>query len=955
VNIKKQIQAEVLQTYANYERQITLKHLEVGCYLVMLLMPLGIVLDYFVYPGKIWYFFALRLAASCLALGIWGLLRTPFSQKLHQFLSLMIALIPAFFICWMIAATEGTRSPYYAGLNLVLVCVALIMRWTVGLSAVASLSTLAMYLAACIAHGPLEGDQGHLVTNLYFLVLTSGVVIAGGNLHRSLRIREFMLRYELDKNKQMLEESNRKLVELDKIKSRFFANISHELRTPLTLLLAPLENLLHRFNRSFDQETRELLVTMHSNGMRLLKLINDLLDLVRMESGRMEIRQEPLEITEFMKGLASAARQVADDKRLKLETFVDPRLGAVLADRDKLEKIVLNLVFNALKFTPSGGRVSLRAEIREGTVASPAGANPAPELTNFNQENTGADRAEGPTPAPDMPASPGSKTDLEIGSEQLVITVADTGMGISEKNLPFVFDRFWQADGSSKRKYQGVGIGLALVKELTEIQGGKASVQSQEGKGTTFTVCLPYRKAEREGAKSIHPGVGVPGKAAPDSESLPSPAQDQNESVNTPAETVSSEEWLANLYRRAELFPAMTPLQDSLKPVEIMRNGNLPKLLVADDEPDMLRFLKSQLCEHYQVLEAVDGQQAIEKASQFLPDIILLDMMMPEKDGLQACREIREKTSTQGIPIILLTARADEETKLTALEAGASDFLAKPFSTTELHVRIKNLVESHQYQRKVSQQNQVLESTIEQLKETEMQLVQTEKLASLGRMSAGIIHEINNPLNYATTGLFTLRNKGKHLAVEHREEYAEILNDVEEGIKRVKTIVSDLRMFTHPDTESRDQVEVADVVAAALRFLSNEWKDRVRIEQNIAEHQTIWANKNKLIHVLTNLLQNSIDAFKKKSFEDEKPTIWIDGRIVNGSSLLSIRDNGAGIAAADLDKIFDPFFTTKDVGEGMGLGLSICYRIVQEYEGRILVKTEPGKFCEFTLEFPVKG
>ena len=124
------------------------------------------------------------------------------------------------------------------------------------------------------------------------------------------------------------------------------------------------------------------------------------------------------------------------------------------------------------------------------------------------------------------------------------------------------------------------------------------------------------------------------------------------------------------------------------------------------DEPDMLRFLKSQLAAQYEVIEAVDGQQAVEKASQFLPDIILLDMMMPEKDGLQACREIRAHTPTQNIPVILLTARADEETKLTALGVGASDFLAKPFSTTELHVRIKNLVESHGFQRKLSRQNQ---------------------------------------------------------------------------------------------------------------------------------------------------------------------------------------------------------------------------------------------------------
>jgi C4-dicarboxylate-specific signal transduction histidine kinase len=331
-------------------------------------------------------------------------------------------------------------------------------------------------------------------------------------------------------------------------------------------------------------------------------------------------------------------------------------------------------------------------------------------------------------------------------------------------------------------------------------------------------------------------------------------------------------------------------------------------------------------------------------------------MMMPEKDGLQACRELRERTSTQSIPIIMLTARADEETKLAALAAGASDFLPKPFSTTELHVRIKNLVESHQYQSKLSKQNMALESTIEQLKETESQLVQTEKLASLGRMSAGIIHEINNPLNFATTGLYTLRNKGKYLVPEQQAEYAEVLKDVEEGIKRVKTIVSDLRMFTHPETESRDQVEVVEVVGSALRFLANEWKDRVEIEQIMDPHLAVWANKNKLIHVFTNLLQNSLDALKTKEFNNgEKPKITLEGAITNGRGIVRVRDNGPGIDTVHLDKIFDPFFTTKDVGEGMGLGLSICYRIIQECDGRISVKTELGKYCEFTLEFPLKG
>jgi signal transduction histidine kinase len=872
-------ESELRDAFTAYERRVRINNYKVGCALAFIFMPAGASLDYYVYPKQQVEFLKLRLLCSAFLALIWFLLKHEIGIKAYRLLGFLVAFLPLAFISWMIYATNGPNSPYYAGLTLVMLGAALLLRWTLLDSVLVFLLAVTTYLAACFLNGNAS-EQGIFFNNFYFLFVTGVFIVTGSWFYNRIRIREFALRFELDKNREALEESNRKLIELDQVKSRFFANVSHELRTPLTLLLAPLETMIHRFGSSFDEKTRQILLTMHSNGMRLLKLINDLLELVRMESGRLEVKPEPLEIAEFVRGLASAARQVADDKHLKLETYTDPKLGLVLADRDKLEKIVLNLVFNALKFTPAGGRVELRALKENG---------------------------------------------------EFVIVVSDTGVGIAEKNLPFVFDRFWQADGSSKRKFQGVGIGLALVKELTEFQGGKVTVRSQEGKGATFTVRFPYQKAERKGK-------------AP-----------EDKAAEFDTSTVSSEEWLANLYRRAELFPAITPLQEAVKPAEASPRGQLLKALVADDEPDMLHFLKTELSEQYEVLEAINGLEAVEKAGQFLPEIILLDVMMPEKDGLQACREIREHATTQSIPIILLTARADEESKFAALEAGANDFLPKPFSTTELHVRIRNLVESHNYQRKLGKQKQALESTIEQLKETESQLVQSEKLASLGRMSAGIIHEINNPLNFALTGLFTLRNKRKHLTPAQQEEYMEILSDVEDGIRRVMTIISDLRMFTHPDVVSQDEVEIEDIIAPALRFLSNEWKDSVEIHQNLAPGQTVWANKNKLIHVTTNLLQNALDALKQKTFpEGEKPTICIEGKVDGERNLLSIRDNGPGIDPEHLGKIFDPFFTTKDVGKGMGLGLSICYRIVQEYGGKITVKSERGRFCEFTLEFPVK-
>jgi two-component system sensor histidine kinase PhcS len=214
------------------------------------------------------------------------------------------------------------------------------------------------------------------------------------------------------------------------------------------------------------------------------------------------------------------------------------------------------------------------------------------------------------------------------------------------------------------------------------------------------------------------------------------------------------------------------------------------------------------------------------------------------------------------------------------------------------------------------------------------------------------MHEINNPLNFATTGLYVLRSQGEQLAKEKPEEFSEVLHDVEEGVSRVKHIVSDLRSFTHPDTEQRDQVVIEDVITASLRFLSNEWKDKVQVDQAVPEDLVCRANKNKLTQVFVNLLQNSLDALKHKPADSGPPVIRIHGRHQGGKILISIRDNGEGIDPKNLARIFDPFFTTRDVGQGMGMGLSICYRIVQELQGSISVQSERGKFCEFTIELP---
>jgi C4-dicarboxylate-specific signal transduction histidine kinase len=301
---------------------------------------------------------------------------------------------------------------------------------------------------------------------------------------------------------------------------------------------------------------------------------------------------------------------------------------------------------------------------------------------------------------------------------------------------------------------------------------------------------------------------------------------------------------------------------------------------------------------------------------------------------------------------MILTARADDETKLQCLAAGANDFLTKPFSTAEVRVRLKNLVDNNQLQKALAWQNKKLTATVEQLKETELQLVQSEKMAALGRMSAGIIHEINNPINFAKTGLYTLGRKSALLPEGERADYEEILRDIDEGITRVAVIVGDMRAFTHPQGGGDDDIDVDKCLTAALRFLAAETKGNIEVTQTIPNGFTVRGNRNKLLQVFVNLLQNSIDAIRHRTATDTPPAMRISVEDVPGARRILFWDNGPGISEENLRKIFDPFFTTKDVGQGTGLGLSICYRIMSDAGGRITVRSELGEFTEFCLEFP---
>ena len=619
----------------------------------------------------------------------------------------------------------------------------------------------------------------------------------------------------------------------------------------------------------------------------MLKLIDDLLDLVRFDTGHADIHRQPTLISAHLDGLLRSLRHLAEQDRVALLWDCQTTNPNILLDRDKFDKIVLNLVINAIKFTPSSGTIEVKVVFENGVLR---------------------------------------------------MTVEDTGVGISPDVLPRIFERFWQVDTSSTRKFQGAGIGLALVRSLTEAMDGRVSVDSELGRGTTFVIHLPAEVATQE-------------MAAVSEED--SPLKDGGN--------------IADLHRRAALsIPgkmAPRPVRAGLSASQVLgpkigirSSGALPLVLIADDEPDIRRFLRMQL-ENVEVIEASDGAEALELARLHRPQLALLDHMMPEMDGVEVCRRIRENHTTRGMAVIILTARADEATKLSALQAGANDFLTKPFSTAELALRLENQIAMARVRREMVDLNAELHRALEQIKEKEVLMLRNEKLSALGRMSAGIIHEINNPLNYANAGLHALETFTPLVPEKDRPDFADILTDVREGVARVSQIVIDLRKFTRDDMVIVDDADLAEIIGRSRRMVGHQVGSEIEFNLKSPNHALVRGNANQLVQVFINFFQNSIDAIHTRIADHGGGKGQIDVTIDPAGEgwLVTIHDNGIGIPAENLQQIFDPFFTSKDVGKGMGLGLSITHQILQAHRAIVEVDSRPCEFTRFRIVFPAAG
>lgn len=674
-----------------------------------------------------------------------------------------------------------------------------------------------------------------------------------------LRSRAEEMETEVFVRAQEVAEANRQLVranteigrlldktrELDELKSQFFANVSHELRTPLALILGPTERLLA--SPVADAQTRRDLEVVARNARLLLKHVNDLLDVSAVEAGKLQAAYADRDLARLVRLVASHFEVLAQEKAIDYVIEAPESLPAQV-DADRLERVLLNLLSNAFKFTPANGRVRCAL---------------------------GAD----------------------AGGAVAVIEVADSGPGIRPEQRELAFERFRQLEGGSSRRFGGTGLGLAIARDFVELHGGSIAVDEAPEGGALLTVRVPTVAPE---------GTVVAGEPG-DGDMAPRPAA----------------------------AAAVEELRRAAEPALVDGAVAQPLVLVAEDNVEMNRFVRESLAGEYRTAAAFEGRQALAMAVELVPDLILTDVMMPEMSGEALIRELHATPELASVPIVVLTARADDELRIQLLSEGASDYLVKPFSREELQARIGNLVRTKLTDERLRRLN------------TELEGASRAKSDFLASMS----HELRTPLS-AIIGFSELmrseRREDQHLVVP--EEWVEHIN---RSGNQLLGLINDVLDLTKVEAGRLDlQLESFDLQTSitesitGLRPLAE--RKHLRLAADV-EPGTLVADRARFRQILYNLLSNAI------KYTPDGGDIRVLGRSTPTEMSISVVDSGVGIAAEDQPHVFEEF---RQVGDpttrqaGTGLGLALTRRLTEAHGGRIELESAPGHGSRFTVILP---
>jgi PAS domain S-box-containing protein len=703
-----------------------------------------------------------------------------------------------------------------------------------------------------------DGSLAYLLTSKVPLREASGKVTGMLGIYADITQRKQM---EVE-----LLQAKEAAIAAARAKGEFLTVMSHELRTPLALILCPLASLLSSRGEPLPPEVRADLERIQRNARRLHRLVDDVLDHQKIEAGKMCLDWEAVDVAELCEDLLDGATAAAERGGVRLSIQADPELGSVPLDRGKFEKIALNLLSNALKFTPPGGAVALG---------------------------------------------------LRASGDHVELSVEDTGPGIPAEKRHLLFQRFQQIDASRTRKYEGTGIGLSLVKELTELMGGTVGVTSEPGEGSRFFVKLP--RVPDHLLASQHLATGA-------------------------AQALAEGYFEEPAARAAGAGPSAAA--PAIEPA--------PRLLVAEDNPDMGAYLSGLLGAEYEVELVTNGLEALARIEARRPDVIVSDVMMPEMDGFELVSRLKRDAERRDIPIILLTARASHREAAQGIEGGADDYLGKPFDPEELKARVRAAARLHRAYVELAAKNREIEEALRRLSETQEELVQAGKMAAVGTLVAGLSHEMNNPVHAILMSaqlLLRLLREGRELVGLAALDKG--LCTIEAQATRCSQLVRALLEYARKKPAAAEPCDVRAVLDRVLELsapLARERGVELQAQHAAALLPTVWASRSQLDSALLNVINNAVDAAAGGGAVVVRARP-LERRDVSGVEL-DVRDTGCGIDAADLPRIFEPFFTTKAPGKGTGLGLSLTRRFIEEHGGDIRIESEPGKGTAVLMWLP---
>ncbi len=847
--------------------------------MVLVFYPFFALLDWAVAPPQwLWLLWGSRALVTGATLAALPLTRSRLFDRHFGLVTSSYLVLVAGGVALMVHVMGGFGTDYYVGLIVVMLG-GILFLWPSRLAALVNFTVVASLV---VPNLPTALDDLGATLKAVFFTGTSAAIlsIVAGFSYRSQR-EQVIAQLELERTTANLEQAHLQLQELDRFKSQVFANITHELKTPLAMILASVELALVDEGERLGEQLRGSLQAMFRNALKLLRLIGDILDISRLDESRIRLRVDEHDFVAYLRALMAQVEPLAQRKNIEARFESNLETCPLWCDLDRMERVFINLLSNAAKFTPEGGRITVRL-VDEG--------------------------------------------------EGVLVEVEDTGPGFEPALAERLFERFFQADMGSARRFGGTGIGLALARELVELHDGTVTAEGRPEQGATFRVRLPkgrdhFRSEVLDRRQARHDPRGG-GQRAGDR---------------------GLAEWTGRLTEREdlrlqEIAEATERRIAERDPEEAQRSHTL---LVVDDTPDILRVVSLTLRGQFRVFTADDGLKGLDLALRLRPSLIITDLMMPGIDGLELVRRLRAEPSTQQIPIVMLSARGDLEDRVLGLETGAIAYLAKPFSPRELRGLVRSLLD---------------------LEDTHAETQLHRRIEALDTLAAGMAHEMNNALNQVRPSLLLLASSAQEaLALvprpgepppsvapgarceKLRGRVEKMSLRAEAGLARIAATVELLGSYAregYARTERpHDLFEGMRSVAAVVQ---PSLARAVALDLDLPGAAWVRCVPEEIHQLLTNLLQNALEAAPEPAGH-----VWVSGRCDDGWVTLRVRDDGPGIPDDLRERVFEPFFSTKAPGHGMGLGLTISWRVAQRHGGSLLLEAPELGGAAFVLRLPL--